>query len=362
MKRTLTLAVLALVTMSSVAFGQIYSNGTNLVIPDSPAVSSTISVAGGPAVITDLNVCFAATHTFDGDLDVILEGPGGGVLRLVNNRGGSGDNFGNFVTGTTLNDGSPSLATGVAPFAGSFAPDGGAQAAAEGAPATTLANLAAYNGLDSNGTWRLWLNDSASGDTGNLNYWSLSFNGAGADASCALDAPTPPPSTDLGNLTPAGITITQGHAAAQIHWFKVTLTSAVGAPNWASADTLGSILSAGAFGANDTEIGLYNSLGQLVSTNDDINFGGGTLTSRINAGTPPPQVPAGGAAVASLAAGTYYVAVGGFDTVFGANFGVTSTSTTTGSITLNLSTNVPEPATAALLAFGCLGLLRRRSR
>ena len=94
---------------------------------------------------------------------------------------------------------------------------------------------------------------------------------------------------------------------------------------------------------NDTELGLYDESGTLVLTNDD----SGTFLSAL--------VVNGG----DIDAGTYYLAVGGFNTTFGPEFGAVSSSTNTGPITIT-GLSVPEPTSLALLGLGGLAALRRR--
>jgi hypothetical protein len=211
------------------------------------------------------------------------------------------------------------------------------------------------------------------GSAANAGTWTAgfyeSFNDSGIDSNWTnvsitvndFVPPTPPVSTDLGSINPTNGILQGGGAlaAGQVQWYKFTTTGVISTPNWLIAETLGSTLAGGSF-PNDTEVGLYDSLGNLLVTNDDINFGGAVYTSRVWAGaTPPAQTPAGGTAgPASLAAGTYYVAVGGYDTSFAANWTVTSTSLETGTTSLTIRT--PEPTTIALLGIGALALIRRR--
>ena len=96
------------------------------------------------------------THTFDGDLEMTLIGPGGSPsVTLVNNRGGSGDNF----TNTVFDDeAATAISAGVAPFTGSFRPE---------------SPLSVFDGLSQTGTWTLRIDDQVSGDSGTLSAWGV---------------------------------------------------------------------------------------------------------------------------------------------------------------------------------------------
>lgn len=118
---------------------------SNIVVPDSK-------------VVQDVNVTITSlTHTYDGDMDISLVAPDNTVILLSNNRGGSGDNF----TNTVFDDeAATAIASGAAPFTGSFIPD---------------APLSGFDGKNSAGTWKLRILDSGAGDTGTLTGWSLTI-------------------------------------------------------------------------------------------------------------------------------------------------------------------------------------------
>ena len=80
---------------------QPFSISPGAAIPDNnpTGVSSNLPVTG-VGRLTDLNVRLEITHPFVGDLAVTLRSPGGTTIPLVQNRGGSGDNF----IGTVLDD------------------------------------------------------------------------------------------------------------------------------------------------------------------------------------------------------------------------------------------------------------------
>lgn len=188
--------------------------------------------------------------------------------------------------------------------------------------------------------------------------WTFEFfetfdDGAGADASWdsvnfdffAQGAVNPPAATNVG-VNPT-LMVSEPIAAAQVIWYSFDLTGGAGNNPW-SIDTIGSTNTGGAFGDDDTEIGLYDAFGNLIATNDDADFGGGILTSILD-----------DASVGALADGTYFVAVGNFNTDFAAGFGATSTSTASGTSKVNFNF-VPAPASAALLGLGGLAAIRRR--
>ena len=166
--RNLLLAVLC---FAIVAFGaaQLYAavteSSTNvpLAIPDAGSVNSTLafSVAG---TITDANLTFTITHAWDSDIGVSLTSPTIPIQLLVQNCGGSADNF----TNTVIDEDAgafPCAGTTGAPFTGSFQSPG-------------AGTMDAFDGSASNGTWTLTAADDSSIITGTLQSWSLTLDGA----------------------------------------------------------------------------------------------------------------------------------------------------------------------------------------
>ncbi len=137
--------------------------GLPLAIRDNTTTISMIDVKEA-VKITDLNVRVSATHTYTSDLFVTLTSPTvgttvGKTVTLFNRRGGGGDN----LTNTTFDDeAGTAIASGAAPFSGSFRAD---------------ALLSAFDGLSTLGVWTLRVADRASQDVGNLTAWSLIVNG-----------------------------------------------------------------------------------------------------------------------------------------------------------------------------------------
>lgn len=183
MKTYKSLAVAAGVLTLAVSAARLYaavsvaSTDVPKPIPDAVGavpgtVSSTLAfvVAG---TITDANVQFNITHTWDSDVRVTLTGPGGapGPITLMQNCGGSGDNFNN----TVIDDAGVATGCGFvnAPFAGTFQAQQGAPTSAPNPTA-----LAAFNTIGSAGTWTLTAIDDSAICTGTLNAWSLTLNGA----------------------------------------------------------------------------------------------------------------------------------------------------------------------------------------
>jgi subtilisin family serine protease len=135
------------------------AGGLPVTIPDRSTVSIPLAVNDNLR-ITDLNVGFAITHTYDSDLQISLRSPAGTTVSLVNRRGGSGDNF----TGTIIDDeATRAISAGSAPFTGSFRPE---------------TALTAFDGQATRGTWTLIVTDAARYDTGRVTAFSLSVTGS----------------------------------------------------------------------------------------------------------------------------------------------------------------------------------------
>ncbi|MFY2765493.1 S8 family serine peptidase [Arenimonas sp. MALMAid1274] len=112
---------------------QTYSNTADYAIADNATVDSPISVSGrtgnGPSAAS---VSVNIVHTYKGDLKVDLVAPDGTLYNIHNRTGGGTDNV---ISTTSHNLTSEAL----------------------------------------NGTWRLRVNDNASGDTGYINSWTITF-------------------------------------------------------------------------------------------------------------------------------------------------------------------------------------------
>jgi subtilisin family serine protease/subtilisin-like proprotein convertase family protein len=149
--------------------------------------------------IIDLDVQLNISHTAVGQLNIFLRTPSGQQVSLFNRRGGTG----NDLTDTRLDDEASSpVSGGTAPFTGSFRPE---------------STLSVVDGRGSRGFWTLVIVDSARGDVGQLNSWTLSFeeptspagirsNGDESDGNVAapLETSLPVSGTSLFSLPPVG--------------------------------------------------------------------------------------------------------------------------------------------------------------
>jgi len=134
----------------------VYSNTTDVTIKDLRTVSSSIQV-GADLIVGDLNVRLNISHTYVSDLVIVVQAPWGSQYTLFNRRGGSGDHLVN----TLFDDqAAAGIAQGVAPFTGSFRPEG---------------PLSGVNGRNAKGTWTLFVSDRQTRDSGKLLDWTLEF-------------------------------------------------------------------------------------------------------------------------------------------------------------------------------------------
>ncbi len=116
--------------------------------------------------ILDVDVEVDISHTFVADLDMFLISPSGTRVRLINDRGGSGDNLQGTIFDDEASRSINSISNTEAPFTGRFRP---------------IQPLSAFDGEDSNGTWTLEIRDDAANDVGVLNAWSLTITVAGVE-------------------------------------------------------------------------------------------------------------------------------------------------------------------------------------
>jgi len=134
------------------------SNTTPSTISDAPAPAtlSTIVVAQAGSVASVKVVNMNITHSFNSDLDIFLISPSGTRVELATDLSGS-----NYVN-TTFDQSAPSsIASGSAPYTGSFRPEG------------TVTTLASLVGEVATGTWTLEITDDLSGGAGVLTSWGL---------------------------------------------------------------------------------------------------------------------------------------------------------------------------------------------
>lgn len=144
--------------------------GVAAAIPDQgPAGGDPLDVeievpnAEGP--ITELRVFLSINHTFDGDLDVTLTHVSSGTnVILIEDLGGGGagdDGFHVILDDDAATDiGAADNPVLNGAIAGTFNPQG-------------TAALAAFDGLDASGTWRLRVDDDSANDIGDLLSWTL---------------------------------------------------------------------------------------------------------------------------------------------------------------------------------------------
>jgi subtilisin-like proprotein convertase family protein len=127
------------------------------------------AVAGVTGTITSLGVRInGLSHTFPGDIDMMLRGPGGQTVMLMSDAGGTNDLVGATLT---FRDGAAPLTTGVITSGETYAPTDLTPGESLPAPAPAApygANLAVFNGTNPNGTWQLFVADDAAADTGSI--------------------------------------------------------------------------------------------------------------------------------------------------------------------------------------------------
>ncbi|GIV98402.1 MAG: hypothetical protein KatS3mg057_3059 [Herpetosiphonaceae bacterium] len=161
------------------------ANSTALTIPD----LSTASLYGSPITLTAVTgkiskvtvTLNSLNHAWPDDLDILLVGPGGQAVLLMSDAGG-GNTLSN-VTLTFDDAAAAALPDSAAISSGSYRPanytgnDGANDSFVAPAPASPYTTtLAAFNNLDPNGTWQLFIVDDEVTEGGSLaGGWQLAI-------------------------------------------------------------------------------------------------------------------------------------------------------------------------------------------
>jgi hypothetical protein len=174
---------------------------------------------------------------------VVLQAPNGDILGLVNQAGGSGDNFSNTIFSDA---GSVSVANAAAPFTGTFKPWASTfTVCAYTVNKTTFGGIG--NGsINPNGSWILRAFDRAGQDLGSIINWTISFPSYTlANPNCGTSTSANVPVT-IVNYTP--VSISSSGATSFCSGGSVTLNSSYGSGNQWSTGSVNSSITAGATG------------------------------------------------------------------------------------------------------------------
>ncbi|MEX1010316.1 MAG: Ig-like domain-containing protein, partial [Chthoniobacterales bacterium] len=128
------------------------------------------------------------SHTYPGDLDILLVGPDGVRVGLLGRVGGGTD----AVNATITFDDEATASVGSSVTSGTFRPTGVTSSLPSPAPAAPYGTaLSAFNGASPNGNWTLYVVDRAAVDLGSISGgWRLDITTV--QSSCCGDGGQPP--------------------------------------------------------------------------------------------------------------------------------------------------------------------------
>ena len=143
------------------------SGAIHLAVPDVSSVGNDLAVMGQGQIL-DLNVAVTITHTWVGDLTVVLTHVDTGTAVTIIDRPGvpitgfgcSGNNIAAVLDDLAATPVEGECASATPTISGTFIPNN---------------PLSAFDGEDLGGTWRIGVADAAGGDTGFLEDWTLFF-------------------------------------------------------------------------------------------------------------------------------------------------------------------------------------------
>ena len=181
-----------------------FSNPASITILDTPRIGtiapsspypSTINVAGVVGTVSKVTATVKGlSHSFPGDIDMLLVGPGGQKLILMSDVGGGTD----AVNATLTFDDTAAGGIGATVVSGTFRPTNIGTGDVFPAPAPAGPHpdpqlLSVFNGVNPNGTWSLYVVDDANVDSGSIAQgWELSITTQDpvcCDSACTLTCP-----------------------------------------------------------------------------------------------------------------------------------------------------------------------------
>ncbi len=197
MMKSIFLGAVTVSLLAGVAQGQIFTTGSatpNTLIPDGNpvGVTSVINLSGVSGTISSVTVTLDITGGFNGDLYVLLSGPGGSsvLLNEVGVDSGNPLGYGDSGFNVTFSDGAANIhyyqldtptMDGNGALTGTWAPDGrtvtpGTSPASAYDGASTAADLSSFNNTSANGAWTMFVSDVSGGggsQAANFVSWGL---------------------------------------------------------------------------------------------------------------------------------------------------------------------------------------------
>ncbi len=337
-------------------------------ITDTNTILSTLVVPSSKTIsdITDINVFVDISHTFDGDLNVFLESPTGTVVELFTGVGGSGEDFFNTLVddeaSIPFSSGSPPYIYSFVPYSslttriGSYQPEG---------------TLSSFDTESAIGTWTLSVTDTASGDEGILNSWSLNVAGPDSEPSVSSISRTDADPTAAATVD-FTVVFSESVSGVDTGDFTLTTTGAV-----AGASVTGVTGSGASYtvtvdtGGGDGTLRLdVSDDDTIVSTNTSVALGGfGAGNGDFTAGEAytidktAPSIGIGAPSAGSVTSGSgpvsYTVTYTGADSVNlnTGNVSLLTTGTASGTVAVvNGTTSTPTVVISDAIGVGTIGI------
>ena len=229
------LAMTLITALAAPAFAVVFTNPASITVNDATAIGignpypANMAVSGLTGTATNVTVTLSnINHTFPSDLDLLLVAPGGNNLIIMSDVGGGAD-----ITNTTitLDDAAAATLPATQLMTGTFKPTnvgtGDTFPAPAPAPSSNTTLGTAFNGIDPNGTWSLYVVDDLGVDMGTLgNGWSLTITTTGSVATTFTNGATIHSGDGgRGRATPYASTITASGLTGAITDINVTLTN-----------------------------------------------------------------------------------------------------------------------------------------